>query len=98
MKLLWCRYLSNPVSYILILELGRKDDKICCLVPDKLSREQVHLIRASLPQLQQMDLEGRQQWLRDQCPTAMQCYRSYKTSVLQVLREYPIKNLQEPKI
>lgn len=93
-RLTWINYEgqdSQKRNY-LFLELGTSGGNICGLIADKISPQEITLIRQNAEVLSKMELEEIMEWLRKSCPDSIKAFRTLKPDKMVVLNAYPLKS------
>lgn len=85
MRLLSISYLSGAErKYAILLELGRRSDKICGLYSHLLPSPDVDKIMKVVPILEEYSLEDRLRWVREHITGFNEAYREITISKVEV--------------
>lgn len=77
--------------YILLLELGRRDNKICGLETKHVRDGDRKKILSLRPMLNKLSLDKKLTWLKNNCPNTMQAYKEIYESNISVISTHPIE-------
>ncbi len=90
MELMYIRYVPKNATYLL-LDLGKRNSKICGLLSEKVNDGERQRILSSTKVLDALSLPRKLQWLRDHCPQAFKtAYREIKVANAQILSHHKI--------
>jgi hypothetical protein len=90
MQIQWIQYGDQKVSkYLLILNLGIRNRKVCALECNKVPNREVDLIKSSEPILATISLADTIKWLKTNCPDSYRlAYREFLISKMRVVNQY----------
>ena len=89
MELLWCKYKQDEEER-LFLYLGEYGTKVCCLDNNVMTDSDKIVIREASGELDELPLETRVNWLKENCPGAMTAYRTLNKSDVQVINRMQV--------
>ena len=75
MRILWLLYRGKNSRYILLLELGEHNGKLCGIDTSKINDRDRAIIMSSSRSLRDMTLQKRVAWIKKHCKGAMAGYR-----------------------
>lgn len=90
MRLLWLHYTGTHSRYILLLELGERDGKICGIETKVIDSNAKSKIRSAATTLAELPFDKRMTWIREYCPQAMGGYKEILKHNAQIISTYPI--------
>jgi hypothetical protein len=90
MNLLWLRYRGQHQRHILLLELGRINNKICGIDADKLGVVATGKIKSAKAVLEGLPLPRRVAWMKQFCPEALTHYKTINVNNAVVLKTYSL--------
>lgn len=93
MQLMWIQYSSNTSKYYLVLPLNSTDIKLSALLSDKISGDDVDLIRKNIKKIDVMNITDRMLWFRSNIKSYKNAYRDFKKQALKIDRVIDIKPL-----
>lgn len=91
MELVYLRYTKDG-RFVLLLELGNRNSKICGLLVEKVPDHERAKIVAARTVLDAFSLTRKLQWLKEHSPvTYKMAYREISNSNAEILSRHPIK-------
>ncbi len=90
MELLWCKY-KQAEEERLFLYLGDYGTKICCLDNNIMNDASKGIIREAANELDELSLEHKVNWIKENCPSAMKAYRTLNKLDVQVVNKIQVK-------
>lgn len=93
MKLLWLLYRGRQSRYILLLELGEFNGKICGIDTKKINDRDRIVILSAAKTLENMQLRRLVAWVKRHCPGAMAGYREIFKEKAQIMSTHAIGEL-----
>jgi hypothetical protein len=90
---MWIQYSSNTSKYYLVLPLNSTDIKLSALLSDKISGDDVDLIRKNIKKIDVMNITDRMLWFRSNIKSYKNAYRDFKKQALKIDRVIDIKPL-----
>lgn len=92
MDLKWCKYGNK---FILLLDLGVHNGKMCCLKADMLDEPQIRIIRANRDRLNGLNTKQAVEWFNNNLPSVMSSYRTIPANQIMIFNTYDIKDLRK---
>lgn len=93
MELLWCKY--KQTENRLFLYLGEHNGKACCIDANAIDHGTKITIREAAPILDDLSLESKVNWIKENCPGAMASYRTLNKTDIQVYSKMEVKPEQQ---
>jgi len=75
---------------ILLLEIGRSDTKLYALDTSKIHDTDRELVKTSKEILKSLDSHQRYQWLKDNCKSLKDCYRTYSLNKMKIINTHEL--------
>jgi len=92
MELHWIKYEKGgkPV-YKLILPIGSKNGKICCLDTEYMANDDKSFVRQNISKLSKMDMDDKIEFLKKQLASFKRSYRTLMAGNVETKKKYQIK-------
>lgn len=82
---------KNDRKSTVVLLLGRKGDKIVCILDDKINEREARIIKKNIQKLAGMPLHNKTMWIKNNAPEAYKNgYRELRVTNVEIKRSYSL--------